>query len=171
MRLPNRRTIRMPKWDYAASGCYFITICTWRHRWTLASVRRKQMHLTELGRIVDETWNALPRHFRGVTLDEFVVMPNHIHGIVTIENSRPIFARIAGVETRMHTPSGSLGAVIRSFKGNATRLIRKRFPEIGEVWKRNYYERIVGDEPALKSIRRYIAANPRKWIWEKGSRR
>ncbi|MEO8478162.1 MAG: transposase [Gemmatimonadota bacterium] len=165
---PHRQSIRLDGWDYAGPGWYFITTGTWQRRRVLARVDRRRMRLTRSGRIVQRVWEALPAHFPNLTIDGFVIMPDHIHGILCI--TRPCRAERAraGGQQAVDATSGSLGAVVRSLKGNSTRLIRRRWPEVGRVWHRNYYERVIEHAEGLERARRYVAQNPEKWIRSRG---
>lgn len=159
---PDRRTIRMPGWNYRRAGWYFVTINTWGSCHTLARVRSGKMVLTRMGEIVSERWHAIPGHHPAVRLDEFVVMPSHIHGIVVLTNSGPpADGRGLGYS------AGSLAAIIGSYKASCTRIVRAEMHPRMLVWQRNYYERILMDREAIDAVRRYIVANPSRWIAER----
>jgi putative transposase len=89
-KLYQRRTTRLWDYDYAQSGFYFVTICTHNKKWMFGEIVNEEMHLNNAGKIVEAVWNTLPQRFRGVKLDEYVVMPNHMHGIIVIEGIEPI---------------------------------------------------------------------------------
>jgi REP-associated tyrosine transposase len=148
--LPARRSIRLKAFDYSQAGVYFVTICTNKRRCLFGEIRGRMMHLSALGRIVRECWLEIPLHFPGLELGPYVVMPNHIHGILVF-NKRPRHA----VPLRDTTPKfeafgrpvrGSLPTVIRSFKAPVSE--RMRGTPALRVWQRNYYERVLrsGDE-------------------------
>ena len=128
------------------------------------------MQLNNFGRIVFEEWN-LTKHIRdNVELDYFVIMPNHFHGILIIthksEHSWGVsqYAPTDGFKS----PSQTLGAIIRGFKGSVTKQINElRGTPSKSVWQRNYYERVIRSEQELYNIRNYILNNPRKWELEK----
>jgi putative transposase len=152
-----RRTIRFQAHDYAAAGAYFITICTpFRYNY-LAHLTPSGIRLTRAGWIVARCWDELPAHFPDILIDTFVVMPDHVHGIVMIAKSTgwrdPGAAAVC---------PGSLGAIVRSFKSAATRQVRLIRPGHPPLWQRNYYERILRDERAMDTVRRYIINNPAK---------
>ena len=158
----HRRSIRLPGRDYAQSGAYFVTICTDHARLTFGDVLDDRMVPNDAGRIVEQEWARSASIRDEIELDAFVVMPNHVHGIVIIKGD---------LLESSHKPSGrggparqSLGATIAGFKAATTRRIRlhKGAAELA-VWQRNYYERIVRHERELIAIREYIADNPRKW--------
>lgn len=155
---PNRRSIRLKGYDYSSPGAYFVTICTHRRLCLFGEVRADGMHENALGAIVREEWfrSAQMRPDIQLEPDEFVIMPNHIHGIIRIV-ARPNPA--AGVS--------KLGAVIAGFKAATTRRINAlRGTPDAPVWHRNYYEHIIRTEKGeteLRRIREYIANNPARW--------
>ncbi len=180
----HRRSIRLPAYDYAQAGAYFVTICT--HE------RELLFEDTGLRSVVYNGWSDLKKRFSFVRLDQFVIMPNHIHGIIWIR--RPdVGAQL--VANRQHTPlmevidrqngirlsdhaaplhpavvPRSLGAIVRSFKAvTAKRINRFRGTPGARQWQRDYYERIIRDEDELTRIRQYIRDNPAKWAEDKNN--
>ena len=142
----DRRSIRLPGYDYSQPGAYFVTICT--HN------RDLLLRTEPVQEAVRSTWEAIPQRFRAVTLDEFVVMPNHVHGII-----------ILGDATGAASGAPTLGAIIRAFKSisaiQSSRILnRSGLP----FWQRNYYEHVIRDEDELNIIRQYICDNPRNWL-------
>ena len=161
-----RRSIRLPGYDYAQAGWYFVTVCTWGKASLFGEVLDESMRLNGIGRIVKECWNDLPSHFPGVISSEFIVMPNHIHGIVEIpDNRRGTACRAPTDRERFsHPVAGSLPTIVRSFKSAATKSINQlRATPGAPVWQRNYYEQVIRNEKALNRIRQYILDNPAKW--------
>jgi REP element-mobilizing transposase RayT len=162
----NRRSIRLPEYDYGKPGVYFFTICTNKRVCLFGDVVQGQMTLNAYGRIIAEEWHRTERIRDHVALDAFVVMPNHVHGIIAITHRSE---RRRGVSQHAPTrgfksPSQTLGAIVRGFKGAATRRINRRRGTPGTpVWQRNYYEHIVRDRRDLERIRRYIYRNPARW--------
>jgi putative transposase len=122
--------------------------------------------------IVRSAWLDLPAHHRDVVLDEFVVMPNHVHGILFIEDPDGTRGgaraqQAAPLPRRLRVDAGSLGAVVRSFKSRASREINAHRGTPGAaVWQRNYYERIIRDEHGLQAMRQYIVDNPARWAFD-----
>ena len=172
----HRHTIRLQGYDYAQPGAYFVTICTYNRVCSFGEVAGGQMQLNDWGRVVAECWSVIPTHFVHVVLDEWVVMPNHVHGIVVITEA--VGARVGAQQccaptdaptdinprAYPHVAPGSLGAIVRSFKSAVTQRINLlRGTNTPPVWQRNYYEHIVRDEPGLNAIRQYIRHNPAKW--------
>ncbi len=143
----NRRSIRLQEFDYPAYGAYFVTICT--HE------RKRILHLPRILRFVEASWRRIPDHFPSVALEEIVIMPDHVHFLITILPASDYVAQ--GASRRAPT----LPDVVRAFKRNAAREINKvRRTPGAPVWQRNYYERIVRDETELERVREYIRNNP-----------
>lgn len=163
----HRHSLRLPGYDYAQPGAYFMTICTHNRVCSLGEMADGQMQLTDWGRVVAECWAAIRDHFVHLTLDEWVVMPNHMHGFLLIAN--PVGARQCRAPT---TPTeqfgqpvpGSIPTILRSFKSAVTRCINLlRGSTTPPVWQRDYYEHVVRDKSELSAIRQYIRQNPAKW--------
>ncbi len=161
----HRRSIRLKGYDYTRPGAYFITICTQNRECLFGEVVKGRMVLNELGRIVEWTWHDLPNHLPHIRLDEFVIMPNHVHGIVWIVDDGAV-AVGAGSEP---APTASfrrhgLPEIVRQFKTFSARRINAHRGTRGtRVWQRNYYEHIIRNRAALDRIRWYIRMNPRRW--------
>lgn len=185
----NRRSLRLQGYDYCSPDAYFFTACTRNRECLFGRIRNDMMCLNEFGTIVQDCWNELPGHFANVVLDAFQVMPNHVHGIFWIVDRRPdalsmapipsvgmthasslqdriVFAQAENLPpTRARGPrSGSVGAIVGSFKSAATRLINQARDCPGSsVWQYNFHERIIRTQSSLERIRRYIENNPRYW--------
>ena len=165
----HRRSIRLQGYDYTAQGTYFVTICVQGRACLLGSVIQSEMHLNAYGQIVVECWEAIPEHFEHVSLDAFVVMPNHVHGIILIAQNQlvPTIApeSIRATSARPNGPlRRSLGAIVGLFKSSAaTRINRLRATSGAACWQRNYHEHIVRSESDLARIREYILVNPARW--------
>lgn len=171
--LPNRRSVRFPDYDYTQPGAYFITIVTLNRACIFGEVSEGMVLLTPLGNIVAYEWQRLNIRFAHIQLGEWVVMPNHLHGIINLIDRHPgiSFAKETNKENDRSSHEsfgvpikGSIPTIIRSFKSSVTR----RYQEIsrnhlGKIWHRNYYEHIIRNENDLKRIHEYIEDNPRKW--------
>src|SRR3970040_2590542 len=171
---------RLEEWDYSsgsgvaikregswgtAFGDYFVTICTKNQECVSGRIADGKMVLTRIGNIVKRYWLEVPEHFQNVKLDEFVIMPNHIHGIVIIENQHCRDA-INGVSTRAHNPmlsGNSLSKIIRWYKGRCTFEVNKIQNTIHFAWQPRFYDHIIRNEKLLQKIREYIHNNPLKW--------
>jgi len=164
----HRRSIRLRGYDYSQNGAYFVTICTQNRAFLFGEVVDGNMHLSDSGRVVQATWDGLPSHYAGVACDAFVVMPDHIHGIIIL-NEREVVTDSDGVCTSTPVPTGKrryhgLPEIVRGFKTFSSRQTNqlRGIPGV-RVWQRNYYEHIIRNESALNRIRAYIARNPAQW--------
>jgi putative transposase len=163
-----RRSIRLPKYDYTQAGEYFITICSFDRSPIFGEIREQRLELNVFGDIVAQVWSGLPRLFSGLELDEFVVMPNHFHGILRLpgQSQQENISQLVG--SPKGTQAASVGAIVQNFKSVSTRQINqiRRIPG-GQVWQRNYYERIIPNNLARSQIQKYIVNNPRSWKQDK----
>jgi putative transposase len=151
-----RKTVRLREYDYSQPGEYFVTICTKNHECIFGSIVDGKMDMNKRGRIVDEYWKGIPEHFPYVDLDECIIMPNHFHGIIII-NDMDIHCR---GEVTSPLRKSTLGNIAAYFKYRSTKLINESqgTPD-AKVWQRNYYDRIIRDEKELQNIRDYIINN------------
>jgi len=170
----NRRSLRLPEYDYGSAGVYFVTICTKDRRLLFGEIDHGAITLNDLGEIVTACWSDLPNHFPKIQLDCMIVMPNHIHGLIEIDNDRtanPVGAQRAAPipETAVRQPHsniqpGSLAAIVRSFKAAPTQRVNLLTGKPGAtIWQRNYYEHVVRDYAELQRVREYIVNNPVRW--------
>lgn len=172
-----RRSIRLRGYDYALPGAYFVTICTARRIPLFGEVARGRMNLTFLGEIASACWRAIPVHFANVTLDAWVVMPDHVHGIIAIRSGGEALGSPPEPKEQVLLPKaspprtpprgtapGSAAAIIQNYKSlSARRINRWRGTPGARVWQRNYYEHVVRDDEGLERIRAYIRDNPLAW--------
>ncbi len=150
----HRKSIRLKEYDYAESGMYFFTVCCHDKKALLGHISEGEIELNRFGEIVHEVWLDLPKHYAQIKLDEFVVMPNHIHGILVINPP----AGESGA--KKHT----LSEIIRALKTFSARQINALRSLAGvPVWQRNYYEHIIRDESSYTTIAEYIQTNPMQW--------
>jgi REP element-mobilizing transposase RayT len=171
MKLParelKRRTIRLPGYDYARPGGYVVTIVTAGRKCLFGEIAAEEMRLSEFGIIAQREWfrTAELRPYVELRPDEFVVMPNHVHGIIWILDDSVAAERRSAPTDQSRVPSGSLGAVVRAFKSAVTYAINARRGARGEaVWQRNYYEHILRDTADWEHACSYIKLNPAQWI-------
>ncbi len=155
----HRRSIRLKDWDYSNAGAYFVTICAWKKECIFEDDAIKQI-------IIDE-WGFIPNQFQNSHVDKFIVMPNHLHGIIWIE---PVGAGLALPDNEEKPkkggprPAPTLGDIVCAFKSKTTININSYRNSPGHpVWQRNYYEHIIRNENELNHIRQYIYENPLKW--------
>jgi REP element-mobilizing transposase RayT len=156
----HRRSIRLLGYDYSQPGAYYVTICTHQREYWLGTVQDRKMFLSRSGEMVEHCWRMLSDHFQYIELDKFIVMPNHLHGIVTIKD----YGQANSVLSLNGTKSRSLGSIIQNFKSISTRKVRQASRAEGAIiWQRGYYERVIRDAAELNNIRGYIEANPARW--------
>ncbi|MGL5939434.1 MAG: transposase [Waterburya sp.] len=171
----HRRSIRLPEYDYSQSGIYFVTICTYHKQCLFGDIENGKMYLNQIGKIVREEWLKSAQIRREIELDEWVIMPNHLHGIVVIVENDVVsskdrdldkgasLAPLQGNMFRQRKPR-SLSSFVGGFKSAVTRRIKGFCTQSSPlIWQRNYYESIVRDEEKLNQIREYISDNPQKW--------
>ncbi len=171
----DRRSVRMKHYDYSQSGFYLVTICVEKHRCTFGDIRDDTMHRNGAGQIAQSIWESLPQRFSTVQLDTFMIMPNHMHGIielVAIEISPDVARSISHTPTRFQAhmrdeaikkANPSLGQIVRTFKGAATYEIhRADRPDF--AWQVGYHESVLRNEKALDYARNYIVNNPVTWL-------
>jgi len=178
-----RKHLRLTEYDYKSPGAYFVTIVTHQRETIFGEITDGKMKLNQIGYLVDAIWRKLSQTFP-VELDEWVIMPDHLHAILWIlddngkSNSRS--GEASGIESGRHldeiapdasplqqskgTKPGSLGAIIQNFKSLTSRRINALNHSRGApVWQPNYYERVIRTEIELNNARNYIIANPLRW--------
>ena len=147
----HRHSIRLPNHLYDLSGRYCVTICTSQKQEILGQVRKGVMELNHIGNIVASEWEDLPQRFPTILLDAFVVMPNHLHGILMISPPSDCAAP-------------TLGAIIGAFKSLSVRAVSLKIGEEGcKIWQRRYYDQIIRSDSMLENLRCYIRENPAHW--------
>jgi len=170
-----RRTIRLKKYDYSSDASYYVTICTTGNNMIFGEIKNGRMLLNEYGIIARKEWIKTARIRTYVDLDTFIILPDHIHGIIVIKNQKfdqcrgmachaqPI--RSTFVNRKFSNPiKQSLSSIIGSYKSSVTREINKVKSRPGlTVWQRNFYERIIRNEKELLAARKYIINNPKKY--------
>ena len=171
----HRHSIRLKGHDYAQPGAYFVTVCTYQRECLLGQIEPGQVVLSDAGEIARSVWNGLPNRFPSVGLDEYVIMPNHVHGIVLV--GAQFIAPNPKEGPTNHVPA--LGEIIRAYKATVTRLVRRRDDgatnmgptnkgvmnraPTGFGWQRGFHEHIIPNEAELAGIREYIVGNPARW--------
>ena len=173
----HRRSIRLKNYDYSQPGAYFVTVCTHNRDSLFGHIHENAMIMNEAGVMIDRWWRELPKKYPMVDTDDYMVMPNHFHGIVAIVGAalrgRPDGSdpNIAGDRPggQPHRVAPTLGDMIDWFKTMTTNdYIRgvkqcqwRPFP--GKLWQRNYYEHVIRNEHDLNAIREYVVNNPASW--------
>ncbi|WP_276979943.1 transposase [Flavobacterium filum] len=197
----HRRSIRLKGYDYSQAGLYFITICCQDRACLFGEIvgtnnylpnivtpeNKPQMILNDAGKIANDCWMEIPNHYPNAKLHEYIVMPNHIHGIIElvndvntgVQNFVPLqnkTERNVGIENfQPLQPTQnefqkiiprSIGSIVRGFKIGVTKWFRQN-TDVAIVWQRNYYEHIIRDEQSYQNISNYIINNPAKWAEDK----
>jgi REP element-mobilizing transposase RayT len=160
----HRRLMRLKSYDYSHPGAYFVTVCAHNREMLFGEITSGKIVLNEYGNIVVRCWREIAAHFPNTELDEFVVMPNHIHGIIWINNSVGAndYSPLQMPYKNIHGTSKTIGSIIRGFKIGVTKWLRQNTDHFS-VWQRNYYEHIIRHDEELNRIRQYIIENPLKW--------
>jgi putative transposase len=196
----HRRSIRLQGYDYSQNGAYFITICTQNREYLFGHVipvstpdNPTMMVLNDAGHTVQAVWEEIPMHYTGIGIDKFVVMPNHVHGIVIIVGATPRGCPDTSAHGNRQIPDGpttkngqeggqpqgvaptgnmgplSLGDIVHRFKTLTTKRYADGVKQSGwrsfpgKLWQRNYWEHVIRNEMELNRIREYIHNNPARW--------
>ncbi len=170
----HRRSIRLKGYDYTQAGAYFVTICVKSGLCVLSDVKNGKIELNEMGGIVRACWDDLPNHYAHVDLDAFVIMPNHIHGIIILDTD-DVGAGLKPAPTTKPAPTKpaptkrhGLPEIVRALKTFSSRRINSLRGTTGTAfWQRNYYEQIIRNERHLTAVRQYIYTNPSRWEADK----
>jgi REP element-mobilizing transposase RayT len=179
---------RLQKWDYGSNGIYFITICKKNRELFFGNIKNNNIELSNIGQLANQFWTEIPKHFKNIELGEFIIMPNHIHGIII---NHPIQTRQCHISTEDNKnnittkPTHGLGSkennknktigqkrfqnqgkntissIIGSFKSVTTKHARKINPKF--AWQPLFWDSIIRDEKGLKNVTYYIKNNPKKW--------
>ncbi|MEQ8962964.1 MAG: transposase [Coleofasciculus sp. C2-GNP5-27] len=172
----HRRSIRLKGYNYAEPGAYFITICTYQRQCWFGNIRDGKMYLNQIGKIVAQEWINSGQIRPSLQLEQWVIMPNHVHGIVIITDTNTVGAhRYAPLPTPQNRPSKqsvipprkprSLSSFVAGFKSAVTIKINTiRQTSNPPIWQRNYYESILREQDSLNTVRQYIIHNPQQWM-------
>ena len=166
----HRRSLRLPGYDYTQPGAYFVTLVAQGRLCLFGEIADGEMQLNEVGEIVAQAWQWLARQYPYVDIDEWVIMPNHLHGIIWIVNNDASGrggSRPAPTTHPVH-PQKSLGRLIGAFKTTSTKQINILNHTPGAaLWQRNYYEHVIRNDDDLRRIREYICNNPLRWALDR----
>jgi len=162
-----RRSIRLPEHDYSKQGLYFLTICVKDHLCLLGKIENGDCVLSQVGRIVKKNWMDIPNAFPRVILDDYVIMPNHIHGIIILAgHGRGLINQTpTGNDDKwilMKNPKQTLGKIVRHFKARSAKQAHDAGGAIFK-WQRNYWEHIIRNEKSYYKIKEYMHQNPLYW--------
>ncbi|GAB4145430.1 MAG: transposase [Ignavibacteriales bacterium] len=161
---------RLKDWDYSTPWWYYVTVNTKDHYCWFGEVVNSKMILNELGLVAENYWKEIPKHYPSVELDYYVVMPNHLHGIIILNNAETCHGMsLQQRERKFSAPiKNSLSMIINQFKGAVKRWCNKNeFSAF--AWQPLFYDRIIRNEKELFNIRKYIEQNPLKWELKKST--
>jgi putative transposase len=162
--IKKRKYLRLHGWDYTSPGCYFVTICVKNKECFLADVVNEKVVPNEFGKIVESRWKRLRNQYRYLKLDAFVVMPNHVHGLMRIFNDSIVTGRDLSLPT-IAEKIKSLSDIIGAFKTTSSKEIHLAgFPNF--FWQRSFYEKIIRSEAEARKVQEYICNNPANWDYD-----
>lgn len=154
------KSTRHPEWDYNDDGMYYVIICTDNKICYFGNIINEEMKLNNIGEIVNKFWLEIPEHFKNVELDEYIIMPNHIHGIIIINN-------LDKREDYKPSPTDklySLSEIIRGFKTFSSKRINEIIKTHNKFkWQRSFHDHIIRNDKSLHNTREYIINNPITW--------
>ena len=163
-----RRSTRLPEFDYSRVGMYFVTICAEQRRCIFGQAHGSEIVQSRIGEIVRACWIEIPEHFPNVKVESYVVMPNHLHGILTIDtklpdanlrDKPPLTSELFGRPVPKSIPT-----IIRSFKSAASKRARESgLMTAGSIWQRGYFERVLRNTREYVDVTNYILQNPVRW--------
>jgi putative transposase len=166
---------RLQTWDYANNGAYFITICTQNRLHFFGTIQNQEMQLSEIGKFAEQYWYEIPNHFPFIELGNFVVMPNHVHGILIIDkmNDEPFVETrqclvstiktntIIGSSRFQNQGKNTISSIVGSYKSIVTKMSRQINPNFG--WQSRFHDHIIRNSKSFENIQNYIELNPLKW--------
>ena len=173
----NRRSIRLKGYDYSQDGLYFITICCENKVHRFGKIKNDEMVLNENGTIANNEWFKLLNRYPNFELDVFQIMPNHMHGIISLKNVGATISVAQNTENPMEnipsqhwagaSPAPTISDIVGAYKSlvanGCLKLYKSENKIMGKFWQRNYYEHIIRNENAYHTISNYIINNPEKW--------
>jgi putative transposase len=174
--LRERKNIRLKDWDYSSEGIYFLTICCRERKSFFGKIENNKMHLSDIGSIASRFWMEIPTHFPHVKLDEFVIMPNHLHGIiildytvvglrhgVALQSTHDNVVRSSQNTNQFSKPlKNSVSVIINQFKSSVKRWCNNN-GFVNFEWQPRFYDHLIHDEYSIQKIRAYIKNNSSKW--------
>ena len=158
-----RKRHRLANWDYSSEGVYCVTICCQGKETYFGSISKNKVILTDIGVISSENWLSIPVHFPHVMLDEFVIMPNHIHGILVLKRDKVLSNKNQVFNSFSHPVKDSLSVIVNQYKSSVKRWCNKNEYKYFS-WQSGYYDQIIRNEISLEKIREYISLNPHNWV-------
>lgn len=183
-KIHHRRSIRLKGYDYSQAGAYFITICVQDRKCLFGDIKNDKIELNEFGKISYHEWEKLSGRFTNIELDVFQIMPNHMHGIIVLndlvgatlavaQNDNAIVPDNGATARVAPTGPAAIGNIVGAYKSLAAneclKIFKSKYPgkTMGKLWQRNYYEHIIRDEQSYHRISEYIIDNPKNWKGDK----
>ncbi len=165
MKSPTNKPMRLPHFNYAWPNQFFITICTQYRNHLFGEVKQGIMHLSEFGNISHRCWQEIPDHFPEIEIDEFVIMPDHIHGILLFgsTNNQPAVLGRHACQKEILPQHQKLSVIVGSFKSVVSKRIRSMDPHLHQIWQKSFYDKLIRTDKQLALVRRYIKNNPQNW--------
>ena len=161
--MKERKLLRLKNWDYSNEGIYFVTICCLSKQKFFGSIFDDQLSLSEIGKIASQYWHEIPAHFSHVKLDEFIIMPNHIHGLIILDYSLIGLCHEMILQSQFSRPiKNSVSVIINQYKSSIKRWCNKNGHSDFQ-WQSRFYDQILRNEIAIDNVREYIHNNPRNW--------
>jgi len=169
---PQRRTIRLQGYDYSSEGLYFVSICCQDKVCYFGKIQNEDVILNDAGRMMENEWYSLKERFQHIELHEFIVMPNHFHGIIELTDVENVEIPLVGIQINTGQPQGiapTIGEIIGAFKSITTNKYIQGVKDYNwmcfnnRLWQRNYYEHIIRNGNSHQNISDYIISNPSNW--------
>lgn len=160
-----RKKMRLNNYNYSKNGYYFVTICIKDKQEYFGEIEDNLMKLNDYGKIAKKYWIEIPKHFKNIQLHDFVIMPDHIHGIIEIYDhyNNCINNELLSINEYLINNSKLLPKIISQYKSSVSRCIKKQYNDYNFLWQRSYYDVIIHSETKFEIIRKYIIENPLKW--------
>lgn len=149
MPFPQRKSPRLPNYDYSQSGVYFVTICTHEKQHYFGHIADTTMHLSDAGQIANNRISLIHDSYDNVTINDYIVMPNHVHMILFLADS--------------HDKKPSLSNIVGGYKSGVSRVIRQQLNFTSTLWQPRFHDHIIRNERDLNRIREYVQQNPARW--------
>ena len=160
-------TTRLQHWDYSQDGWYYVTICTKKRRCIFGTIKNYKMHLSPVGKIAKRHWEKIANNFSNIKIESFAIMPNHLHGILLIDNPfdiHPFKKPISSDPPHIVRRKMLLSKAIGRFKMQSSKEINNLKNTQGTpVWQARFYDHIIRKRESLHKISQYILNNPIKW--------
>jgi len=156
-----RKGLRLKNYDYSQNGMYFVTICTHEKKCFFGKIVDNEMRLNVVGEIAQRYWLKIPKYYTGVKIHEFIIMPNHMHGIIELVDA--VVTEQCSVTTMTSKNYGLLSKIVKSYKNVVTKEVNEIYSKNNFKWQRSYYDHIIRKEESLQKIQEYITINPHEW--------